>query len=92
MLIINDVDILRTNADKIACHSKDVEKTQSTNNRITLQPLSTYPTMTQRTIHSGRSSLVNIHPVVSSDQSEADTIENKTLVPVADINPYNNKY
>ncbi len=71
--------------------SKDVEENQSLNNQTTLQRINTFPTTTNKSIPSGRSSLMNIRTNFVNNQSPTDTIESETLIPISQINQYSSK-
>lgn len=92
MLIINDIDIIQTNANKVAYHSNDVEKKQSLDNRITtLQTINTFPAITKKSVEAGRSSVMNIQTNLTNNQSATNKIENETLIPISQINQYRSK-
>lgn len=92
MLIINDIDIVQADANKITYYSKDVEKKQSSNNSTILQSINTFPTTaTKKSIVPGRSSLVNIGSNTINNEPSRNRIENETLISISNINQYSSK-
>ncbi|CAF4393369.1 unnamed protein product, partial [Adineta steineri] len=91
MLIINDIDIVQSNAEKINYLSTNVEANQSSHNQATLHTINTFPTTTNKSIPLGRSSLSNIHESVTKNQSITDSIESETRISISQINQYSNK-
>ncbi|CAF3983752.1 unnamed protein product [Adineta steineri] len=92
MLIINDIDILQSNAEKINYLSRNVEANQSSHNQAILHTINTFPTTTNKSIPVGRSSLSNIRESVTKNQSITDSIESETHISISQINQYSNKW
>jgi hypothetical protein len=91
MLIINDIDIIQTDANKIEYHSADAEKKQSFNSRTTPYVISALLT-TNKTVDSSKHSFpTDYYTNLSPIQSTVTHIANETLIPISQINPYINK-
>jgi hypothetical protein len=91
MLIINDIDIIQTDANKIEYHSTDVEKKQSFTRRTTPYVISALLTTNKIVDSSKHSFPTDYHTNLIPIQPTIADIENETLIPISQINPYINK-
>lgn len=89
MLILNNIDIVQTDANRINCHSTHVEPKQ---HHITTSPvLDPFSTTPQNSFCCTSSSLVYSHEDPINTPSTLKQVENETSVPISQINPYINR-
>lgn len=92
MLIINDIDIIQTDATKIEYRSTDVETKQSSNGGTMALATNTVPSTKKKLVPSGHSFRSNQHRnPIATQTTTTITIEDETPISISQINPYDNK-
>ncbi|CAF3077886.1 unnamed protein product [Rotaria socialis] len=85
MLIINDVDIIETNANRIYYHSTRNESQQKSNKLATSPALGPFSTTPPILVHSELLSSKDFHRELTDDQSASEQVEDKNPTPISQI-------
>ena len=92
MLIINDVDVIETNANIIDYHSTRIESQQKSNNLTTSPVLDPFSTTLPIFVHPKLLSSIDYHRELTDDQSAPQQVENEKPTPISQINQYKTGY
>jgi len=86
MLIINDIDIIQTDANKIEYHSTDMKRMQPSTSQIMPSLIQSFSRTMPKTVSAKCSSLADSHTKIDGTQPALTRIVNEMHATISQIN------